>query len=77
MCLQGLLPLGSLLAGGLAKWFGAPFTLVLGGFGCLAAAGVFARSRHVLRRTLEPTEATGAEAPTPSPAAGNGSATPL
>lgn len=77
MCLQGLLPLGNLLAGALAKWLGAPWTVFLSGFGCFAAAGIFARNRHVLRRTLEPTEAVGGEAPGPLPASGNGSTTPL
>jgi MFS family permease len=77
MCLQGLLPLGNLLAGALAKWLGAPWTVFLSGFGCFAAAGIFARNRHVLRRTLEPTAAVGGEAPGPLPASGNGSTTPL
>jgi len=77
MCFQGLLPLGNLLAGALAKWLGAPWTVLLSGFACFAAAGVFARSRHVLRRTLEPTEAVGSQADEPLPSPGNDPATPV
>ena len=73
----GMAPFGSLLAGGLANWLGAPWTVFLGGLGCLGAAGLFARSAPLLKRLLEPSAAVAGEAPGPLPAAGNGCATPL
>jgi MFS family permease len=60
MMFLGMAPLGGLLAGGLAHRLGAPFTVALGGFGSLAAAGVFilhyGRWRAGARALLHPSE---------------------
>jgi MFS family permease len=42
MAFMGMGPFGSMLAGGLAKWLGAPVTVALGGGACVLAAIVFA-----------------------------------
>ena len=42
MAFMGMAPLGSLLAGTLAGWMGAPRTLLCGGLSCLAGAAGFA-----------------------------------
>jgi MFS family permease len=41
MMFMGMAPVGALLAGVIAAPLGAPWTVALGGFICLAAAGVF------------------------------------
>jgi fucose permease len=43
--LRGMVPLGSLVAGGLASYIGAPATLTLGGICCLLGAFLFASRR--------------------------------
>jgi len=45
MALRGMVPLGSLVAGGLASQIGAPATLALGGSCCVLGALVFASRR--------------------------------
>jgi MFS family permease len=49
MAFFGMLPLGSLLGGSLARAFGAPDTLLAGGIVCLAGAAAFARVLPRLR----------------------------
>jgi MFS family permease len=41
MCVRGMVPLGSLIAGALASQIGAPVTLILGGVCCVLGALVF------------------------------------
>jgi hypothetical protein len=41
--------LGELEAGAVANWFGAPFSVVTGGLGCLLASGWIAASTPALR----------------------------
>ncbi|PYQ11712.1 MAG: MFS transporter [Acidobacteria bacterium] len=54
MAFMGTLPLGSLLAGGLASRAGAPSTVVLGGLACLLGAAAFARALPTLRAQIRP-----------------------
>jgi MFS family permease len=54
MAFMGITPLGSLLAGSLASWIGAPATLWLAGGASLAGALVFARHLPSLRRQVHP-----------------------
>jgi MFS family permease len=42
MAFMGMGPFGSLLAGGLANWLGAPITVTIGGAACILGAIVFA-----------------------------------
>jgi len=51
---MGTLPLGSVFAGTLAGRIGATRTVLLGGLGCLAAAGVFALNLPALRTHIRP-----------------------
>jgi MFS family permease len=51
---QGTMPLGSLLAGGLAGLVGAPRTLQLGGAACLLGALAFARALPGIRAQVQP-----------------------
>lgn len=50
----GTAPFGSLLAGSVADWLGAPHTLLLGGLGCIAGALLFAKSLPALRQEVRP-----------------------
>jgi MFS family permease len=54
MAFMGVAPLGSLLAGGLAGWIGAPNTLVIGGICCLLTALAFAARLPALREQVRP-----------------------
>jgi MFS family permease len=54
MAFQGMLPFGSLLAGGLGARIGAPPTLVVGGVCCLIGLGLFARKVPALREMVRP-----------------------
>jgi MFS family permease len=45
MCLRGMVPLGSLVAGGLASYIGAPATLTVGGICCVLGAVLLAGRR--------------------------------
>jgi MFS family permease len=56
MALRGMVPLGSLGAGGLASQIGAPATLALGGLCCLVAALIFAGRRAAFRAAIEPSK---------------------
>jgi hypothetical protein len=46
---QGGPQLGELEAGAVANWFGAPFSVISGGIGCLVAVGWVALRTPVLR----------------------------
>ncbi len=54
MAFMGMAPFGSLLAGGLAEWVGAPWTLVIGGAACIVAAAVFLVRLPALRAEVRP-----------------------
>jgi MFS family permease len=54
MAFQGMLPFGSLLAGGLGARIGAPPTLAVGGICCLLGLGLFARKVPALREMVRP-----------------------
>jgi len=54
MAFMGMVPLGSLLAGILAHFVGAPRTVILGGVCCIAGAAVFARKLPTLRKRVHP-----------------------
>ena len=50
----GMAPFGSLLAGGLAKYLGAPHTLLINGSFCILGTLIFSRSLPSLRRLVKP-----------------------
>ena len=50
----GMAPFGSLLAGGLAKYLGAPYTLLINGSCCILGTLIFSRSLPSLRRLVKP-----------------------
>jgi MFS family permease len=52
MMFLGMLPLGSLLAGWLGDWIGAPYAVSLGAVVCILAALVFNRRRPVVVAAL-------------------------
>nr|MDQ3821245.1 MFS transporter [Acidobacteriota bacterium] len=54
MAFMGTAPFGSLLAGSVAERIGAPYTLLLGGLGCILGAVWFATSLPALRRDVRP-----------------------
>lgn len=54
MAFMGTVPLGSLLAGTLASYLGAPRAAAVGGAACIAAAGIFAWRLPSLRRQVQP-----------------------
>jgi MFS family permease len=54
MSFMGMVPFGSLLAGGLAGWIGAPHTLLIGGAACVLAAVAFALALPGLRVLVRP-----------------------
>jgi hypothetical protein len=54
MAFMGMVPLGSLLAGTLAHFIGAPLTVILGGVCCMAGAAVFATGLPTLRKFIRP-----------------------
>jgi MFS family permease len=49
MSVRGMVPLGSLIAGGLASQIGAPATLTLGGICCVLGAVIFATRRAAFK----------------------------
>jgi MFS family permease len=51
---MGMMPIGSLLAGGLAGLIGAPRTLQLGGMACVLGALAFARALPGIRVQVRP-----------------------
>jgi MFS family permease len=54
MAFMGTAPFGSLLAGSVADRIGAPYTLLIGGIGCIVGALWFATSLPALRRDVRP-----------------------
>ncbi len=54
MAFMGMVPFGSLLAGTLAGWMGAPRTLTLGGLGCMVGGVLFAWRLPALRQAVRP-----------------------
>lgn len=54
MAFMGMVPLGSLLAGTLAQFIGAPLTVILGGTCCIAGSIAFARRLPALRALVRP-----------------------
>ena len=54
MAIMGIAPFGSLLAGSLAQWIGAPHTLLFGGISCCAGALLFARRLPEFHKALRP-----------------------
>lgn len=54
MSFMGTVPLGSLLAGSLVHWIGAPLTVISGGLCCIAGAAVFATKLKSLGKLLRP-----------------------
>ncbi|MFA4945794.1 MAG: MFS transporter [Lentisphaeria bacterium] len=54
MAFMGMVPLGSLLAGSLAHFIGAPLMVSLSGICCIAAAAGFARRLPALRELVHP-----------------------
>ena len=54
MAFLGVTPFGSLFAGVLARFFGAPFTVLIGGIACIAGAIYFALRLPSLRVLIRP-----------------------
>jgi MFS family permease len=54
MAFMGMTPFGSLLAGSLADSIGVPYTVVIGGAGCVAGSLLFSRKLPELRRLVRP-----------------------
>jgi MFS family permease len=54
MAFMGTMPIGSLIAGGLADKIGAPNTLLLGGVCCILGALVFSRKLKALQKEIQP-----------------------
>jgi MFS family permease len=54
MAFMGMVPLGSLLAGTLAEFIGAPLTVILSGACCIVGALAFARRLPALRELIHP-----------------------
>jgi MFS family permease len=54
MAFVGMAPFGSLLAGGLAHWIGAPHTVMLTGACCLLGCGWFTLKLPEVRRVMRP-----------------------
>ncbi|MHB8897540.1 MAG: MFS transporter [Thermoguttaceae bacterium] len=54
MAFAGMVPLGSLLAGLLTHFVGAPTTVILGGCCCIVGSLAFARQLPAMRRLIRP-----------------------
>jgi MFS family permease len=54
MAFVGMAPFGSLLAGGLAHWIGAPHTVIITGACCLLGCGWFTLKLPEVRRVMRP-----------------------
>lgn len=50
----GMAPFGSLLAGGLAHWIGAPYTVMLTGSCCIVGAALFTARINLIRSHMRP-----------------------
>jgi MFS family permease len=53
MAFMGMVPFGSLMAGGLAKTVGAPNTLIIGGAACIVGAAIFSSKRHLIKEIID------------------------
>ena len=54
MSFIGMAPLGSLLAGSIASFIGAPHTIMISGILCMAAAALFIRRLAVIKNAIHP-----------------------
>jgi len=54
MAFVGMAPFGSLLAGGLAHWFGAPHTVIITGAACVLGAVWFTFELPAVREVMIP-----------------------
>jgi MFS family permease len=54
MAFVGMAPFGSLLAGALAHWIGAPHTVILTGSCCIVGAALFAKRLRTIRDYMRP-----------------------
>jgi MFS family permease len=54
MAFMGMVPFGSLLAGTLANYIGAPNTVMIGGVACILGSVLFAKKLPSLRRITRP-----------------------
>ena len=54
MSIQGVAPLGALVAGAVADRIGAPHTLMIGGLLCVCGAALFALQLPTLRQLVRP-----------------------
>jgi MFS family permease len=54
MAFLGMTPFGSLFAGALAGWIGAPYTVMVGGIACILGAVIFAFQLPHLRTLVRP-----------------------
>jgi len=54
MAFMGMVPFGSLLAGGLANKIGAPNTVMMGGVACILGSAMFAKKLPSLRKIVRP-----------------------
>jgi len=54
MSFIGITPFGSLLAGFVADWIGAPKTMMMGGILCVLAAGLFTRKLPEVKKEIHP-----------------------
>ncbi len=54
MAFMGMTPFGSLVAGSLANSIGVPYTVAIGGAGCIAGSMLFSRKLPELRRLVRP-----------------------
>ena len=54
MAFMGMVPFGSLLAGGLANTIGAPNTVLLGGITCVLGSLIFRKKLPGLREMVRP-----------------------
>jgi MFS family permease len=54
MAFMGMAPFGSLMAGSLAKWVGAPRTVMIGGIGSLCGTVIFVLALPAMRKFMRP-----------------------
>jgi MFS family permease len=54
MSVAGMVPFGSLFAGFVAKYLGAPVTIAIGGGACLAGSAVFYKALPLVREQIRP-----------------------
>jgi MFS family permease len=54
LAFMGMVPLGSLLAGSMARWIGAPWTVMLSGCCCIVGSIAFSSKLGEIRRQIRP-----------------------